>query len=178
MNITVSVDSLTLDTVVNQVFGTDEDGDRYEIGGQTIADVIAGQILAKLTKDDRWPRLNDTVMEVRKEEIRDAVRPSIDEALARPITKTNGYGDKVGAETTLAEIIADEARKQLTEPADRYRNEKGTLLQQAVRAEVDRAFKAEIADAVKAARDAVTEQIGAMVGEQVAAAVRAGITSR
>jgi hypothetical protein len=178
MEITVTVDSISLDTIVDTVLGVDEDGDEYTAGERTVAGHVAAQIVAKIIKDDRWPRLRDQVLEIRKEEIRAAVRPSIDEALSRPIHKTNSYGETQGAATTLAEIIADEARKWITEPADRHRSDKGTLLQNAVRTEVTRAFQAEIADAVKQARDAVTKEIGDQVGQQITEAVRKGIAAR
>ena len=178
MNIEIKVDDITLNTVVADVVAYDEDGDPYTEGSKTVADLVAEQIVARLVKDDQWPSLREHVTNIRKEEIRAAVRPSIDEALARPIYKTNGYGERTGAETTLAEIIADEARKQLAEPVDRYRTEKGTVLQQAVRAEVKKAFETEIADAVKAARELVTRELGAELTEKVTATVTAALAAK
>lgn len=175
MNITVTVDKVTLDTAVATVIGVDEDGDRYEAGVHTVGGLVAAQIVAQLVKDTRWPTMKETFMEIRREEIRAAVRPSIDQALSAPIQKTTGYGQPVGEPTTLAEIIAEEARQYMAKPSDSFRNEKGTLLQQAVRTEVARAFQQGIADAVKQARDAVTVEIGNQVGAQIAAAVRKGI---
>lgn len=178
MNITITVDEVTLDTVVAKVFGYDEDGDTCETGERTVADLVVEQIVAKLVADNRYPTLRDTVAEIRKEEIRNAVRPSIEEAISRPIRKTNHFGEPTGEVTTLSEFIADEARKQLTEPADRYSREKGTLLQQTVRAEVRKAFESEIAEAVKQARDAVTKELGDQIASQVADAVRKGVAAR
>lgn len=178
MHIEIKVDDITLSTVVADVVSFDEDGDTYTEGSKTVADLVAEQIVARLVKDDQWPRLREQVMEIRKEEIRTMVRPSIDEALTRPIYKTNGYGERTGQETTLAEIITDEARKQLAEPVDRYRSEKGTVLQQAVRAEVKRAFETEIADAVKQARDLVTKELGAELTEKVTATVTAALAAK
>ncbi|EFE65844.1 predicted protein [Streptomyces viridosporus ATCC 14672] len=179
MNIEIKVDDITLSTIVADVVSFDEDGDTYTEGGKTVADLVAEQIVARLVKDDQWPYLREKVMDIRNEEIRAAVRPSIDEALARPIYKTNSYGERInGAETTLAEIIADEARKQLSEPADRYHRENGSILQQAVRAEVKRAFESEIADAVKQARDMVAAELGDTVSAQIAAAVKAGLKAK
>lgn len=177
MNITVNVDEVTLDTVVAKVFGYDEDGDTYETGERTIAELVVEKLVAKLVADDRYPRLRDQVAEIRKEEIRKAVRPTIEEALARPIYKTNGYGERTGGETTLFELIAEEARKAITEPIDRYGRDKGTFLSNAVREEVQRAFKEEIANAAQQARDAVTKEIGEQIGTQVTDAVRKGIAS-
>lgn len=179
MNIEIKVDDITLDTVVGQGFGYDEDGDSYPTGEQrTIAHLVADQIVDRLIKDDRWPSLRDKVMEIRTEEIRTAIRPAVDEAIARPIHKTNTYGERVGTVTTLAELIADEARKQLTAPADNFRRENGSLLQVAVRAEVKRAFDQEIAETVKKARDLVMQEMGGQIAQQVTAAAIAGLTKR
>jgi len=178
VNIEIKVDDITLSTVVADVVAFDEDGDPYTEGGRTVADLVAEQIVTRLVKDDQWPSLREHVMNIRKEEIRAAVRPSIDEALTRPIYKTNGYGERTGQETTLAELIADEARKQLAVLVDRERTEKGTVLQQAVRTEVKKAFETEIADAVKQARDLVTKELGAELTEKVTATVTAALAAK
>ncbi|MFD9369621.1 hypothetical protein ACFWA6_18280 [Streptomyces sp. NPDC060020] len=178
MNIEINVADITLATVVAAGFRYDGDGEEYP-AEQTVGDLVAAQIVERLVQDDRWPSLRDRVTQIRNEEIRAAVRPAIDEALARPIHKTNGYGERVGTETkTLAEVIADEARRQLTEPADRYRSEKGSILQQTVRDEVKRAFTAEIAATVQKARDLVTKEMGDQIAQQVTAAVAAGLAKR
>ncbi|MFG3136051.1 hypothetical protein ACGFZA_07490 [Streptomyces sp. NPDC048211] len=178
MNITIQVEEITLNTVVADTVAFDEEGDAYSTGQQTVAHLVAAQIVERLVKDARYPGLRDQVTEIRKEEIRAAVRPSIDEALARPIYKTNTYGERTGQETTLAELIADEARKQLTEPSDRYRSEKGSILQQAVRAEVQKAFQSEIAEAVQKTRDLVIAELGGDIAQQITKAVTAGLTKR
>lgn len=178
MNITIQVDDITLSTVVADVVSFDEDGDTYTEGSKTVADLVAAQIVERVVRDDRYPRLRDKVTEVRDEEIRAAVKPAIEEAVNRPIKKTNGYGEATGQETTLSEVIVDEARKYMKEPADKYRREAGTVLQSLVRAEVERVFKAEIADAVKQARDLVAGQIGGQVSERITAAVTAGLKAK
>lgn len=179
MNITVTVDELTLDTVVAKVFGYDEDGDLVTTGKErTVAHLVADQIAAKATADDRYPKLRDDVLKIRQEEIRTAIRPAIEQAIARPIRKTNGWGEPTGPETTLSELIIAEVRSYLGEPVDKYNRDKGTLLSNTIRAEVKRAFAEEIADAVKQARDAVAKEIGDQVSTQIAEAVRKGITSR
>ncbi|MFE4867650.1 hypothetical protein [Streptomyces sp. NPDC056682] len=175
MNIEIKVDELSLNTIVADVVSFDEDGDPYTEGTKTVADLVATQIVNRLVKDDQWKRLREQVLDIRTEEIRAAVRPSIDEALARPIYKTNTYGERTGQETTLAELISEEARKQLAEPADRYRSEKGTVLQQAVRAEVKKAFETEIADAVQKARELVVAELGGDLAERVVKVAVAGL---
>ena len=174
MNITVQVDEVTLGTVVAEVMAYDEEGGSYAAGERTIADLVAEQIMTRLLKAPGWPSLASKVQEIRIEEIRAAIRPQIEEAIARPLRKTNSYGEPAGAETTLREIIVDEARKAVNEPADRYSREKGTFLTQAVAAEVKKAFAAEIAAAVRQAR----EQVSAEIGQHVAAAVQEGLRKR
>lgn len=179
MNIEIKVDDITLSTVVAEVMDYDEDGDLVPSGKErTVAELVAAQIVEQVVRDDRYPRLRDQVTAIRDEEIRAAIRPAIEQAVNRPIKKTNGYGEATGQETTLSEVIVDEARKYMKEPADKYRREAATVLQSLVRAEVDRVFKAEIADAVKQARDLVAGQIGAQVSEQIAGAVKAGLKAK
>ncbi len=175
MNIEVKVDEISLNTVVGEVISFDEEGETYASGDyRTVAHLVAAQIVERLLKDQQYPTFREQVLEIRKEEIRAAVRPSIDEALTRPIYKTNTYGERTGQETTLAELIADEARKQLSEPVDRYSSEKGTVLQVAIRAEVKKAFGDEIAAAVKQVREQVTKELSGRMAEQLTAAVAAG----
>lgn len=178
LNITVNVDQVSLDTAVDTVIGVDEDGDQYEAGVHTVGGLVAAQVVAQLVKDTRWPTMKDLVMEVRREEIRAAVRPAIDEALSRPIFKTNGFGERNGQETTLAELISEEARRYVTEPADRHRSSGETHLAKAVREAVGKAFSEEIADVVYRARQAVTAEIGSQVGQQVTEAVRKGLAAK
>ncbi|MFI6491270.1 hypothetical protein [Streptomyces sp. NPDC050564] len=179
MNIEIKVDDITLSTVVAEVVDFDEDGDLVSSGKEnTVAHLVAEQIVARLVRDDRYPRLRDKVTEIRDEEIRAAIRPSIVEAVNRPIKKTNGYGEATGQVTTLSEVIVDEARKYMKEPADKYRRENGTVLQQLVRSAVKEAFETEIADAVKQARDMVAAELGDTVSTQIAGAVKAGLKAK
>ncbi|MBZ3909396.1 hypothetical protein [Streptomyces acidiscabies] len=179
MNIEIKVDDITLSTVVAEVMSYDEDGDLVPDGKEkTVADLVADRIVASVVRDDRYPRLKDRVTEIRDEEIRAAIRPAIEQAVNRPIHKTNTWGEPTGQQTTLSEVIVDEARKFMNEPADKYRREGGTVLQTLVRDEVHKAFSAEIADAVKQARDLVATQLGDKVSDQITAAVRAGLMAK
>ena len=178
MNITVKVDDVTLDTVVADVFGYDgEDGEPYKLGNKTIADLVARQIVERLIKDDRYTTLAHYVTDIRKEVIRDALRPAVEEAIAAPIRRTNTWGDPIDGTTvtTLREVIVKEARDVINakDPND-YRGEKGTFLERTVRAEVARAMHDEIAAEVAKARKAVADEIG----KQVAAAVTNAMKGR
>lgn len=178
MNITIQVDEISLDTVVGQTVGFDEDGDAYTTGEATVASMVATQIVDRLVKDERYNRLRDEVLKIRTEEIRAAIRPAIDEAIAKPIRKTNHYGEAVGGETTLSELVIEETRKVINEPLDRYGSNKGTFLTKAIADAVRKAFAEEVADAVKAAREQVATELGTQFGEQISAAVTAGLRAR
>lgn len=179
MNIEIKVDDITLSTVVADVMVYDEDGDLVPSGKErTVAELVAAQIVERVVRDDRYPRLKDKATEIRDEEIRAAIQPAIVEAVTRPIKKTNGYGEPTGQVTTLSEVIVDEARKFMKEPFDKYSREKGTVLEAMVRAEIHKAFGAEIADAVKQARELVAGELGDKVSDQITAAVRAGLKAK
>lgn len=174
MNITVKVDEVSLDTVVAEIVAFDEEGEPYGQGNRTVADIVSAQIVDRLVRDKGWPTLQEQVRDIRAEVIKDALRPQIDEAISKPIQKTNTYGEAIGEPTTLRELIVDEVRKAVNAPADRYSSNRGTYLQQAVADEVKKALGKEIAEAVKEARALVAGQ----VGQQVAAAVAEGMRKR
>lgn len=175
MNITVNVDEVSLDTAVASIVRYDGDDSEYMAGERTVADLVAELIMARLMKDERYGYLRDNVLNIRKEVIREALAPVIEEALTGAFCKTNSYGEPIaGTQTTMREVIADEAKKLMTQPADNYHREKGTLLQVMVRKEVEAALGAEVKDAVKKAR----EQVSAEIGQMVATAVQAGLKAR
>jgi len=174
MNITVNVDEISLDTVVADIVRYDSEDGEYRDGERTVADIVAEQITALLVKDDRWNSLRDRVLQIRKEVIREALLPVIEQAMGGAFQKTNTFGEPVGPEITMRQVIADEAKKMMTQPADSYNRDKGTVLQQMVRKEVEAALGAEIRDAVKQAREQVSGEIGSMV----ASAVQAGLKAR
>lgn len=178
MNITVNVDEISLGTVVAEILEYDnEDGETRPIGERTIGDIVAEKLLERLVNSDRgtgYQGLMTQVRDIRAEVIREAVRPQIEDAIAAPVQKTNSYGDAIGEPTTLRDLIVDEARKAVNQPADRYSSEKGTFLERAVRQAVQEALGTEIKDAVTAARKGVAGEIG----KTVAAAVDAGLKAR
>lgn len=165
MNITVTVDEVTLDTVVHSY-----DGDSTTVGDRVVHAITSHLIASK----DVYPPLRDQVSKIRDEEIRGQVRPLITEALTEPVQLTNQWGDPVpGAkQTTLRDVIVAEARRQFTVKADSYSGSGQTILQKLVAEEVRAVFKTVVADEVKKARAMVATQIGAMVAESVAAGMR------
>jgi hypothetical protein len=174
MEITVNVDSIDLGDYIDTHL--DEDGDR--VPGGTLGDAVVRQLVNTFSRSDTYRGLAERVRTIRDEEIRAAIAPAIAEAVSAPIQSTNRYGEKTGEQTTLRELIADEARRYLTQPADNnYRNQ-GTRLQIAVREAVDGAFSEEIAAEVKQARDAVTTQLGTTVAVLVTDAVKQALAKR
>lgn len=173
MNITVKVDEVSLATVVDQALAYDDENGSYVAGERTVAHLVAEMIVDRLAQDhDRWYELRKTVTDVKREVIREAVLPMVEQAISEPIQKTSAYGDPLGAPVTLREVIVDEARKLLDKRADTYGSQ--TVLQKIVAEEVQKAFAAEIKDAVAKARASVADDIG----KQVAAAVTNAMKGR
>lgn len=165
MKINVTVDEVTLETVVHEA---------SEYGpGATVADLVAAQIVERVVRDGVWTSFRDRVTEIRDEEIRAGVQPLIAEALASPMRRTNSYGEATGPETTLRQIIADEARRIVTKPADSY-SSKRSILQEIVHKQVRETFAGEVADEVAKARKSVSGKLG----EMVAAAIDEGMRRR
>lgn len=173
MNITVTVDEITLDTAVTQVIGYDSEGDEYATGKErTIGDIVAEQITAALIKDDRWNSLRTKMLDIRSEVIREALAPVVEKALSETFQKTNSYGEPIGGETSMRQVIAKEAKQFMTQPADTYNRDKGTVLQMMIRREVAAVLTTEVAEAVKQARDQFAGEIGKQVTSAVTAAMR------
>jgi hypothetical protein len=166
MEIKVVIDEITLDTVVGEVVRVDEDGDAYTDGHLTVADRAAELIMQHVLKRPEYTTLAERVTRIREEEIRAAVKPLVQQALERPIKRTNYYGEATGQETTLSEIIMDEAKKVFTSAKASYRNNT-PFIAEVVRSEVQKAFQADIQEQVQKARAAIAAQLGANLSEQV-----------
>lgn len=166
MEIKIVVDEVTLNTIVGDVVRVDEDGDEYLDGHSTVADKVAILIRDAVVKSPEYTSLKERVTEIRNQEIREAVKPLVREALERPIRKTNYYGEATGQQTTLAEIIVDEAKKTFTEVKDSYRD-KRPFIQGVVADEVQKAFKKDIQEQVQKAREAIAKQLGTSVYQDV-----------
>lgn len=172
MNITVNVDEVTLATVVEEVVGYDPENDTEVTSSGTMAQLVAAQLVDRITKDDRWPMLRDQVIDIRREVITAAVIPMIEEAVKKQYQRTDSWGDPTGEPTTLRDTILKEANKLLTRPTDSYNRGEGNMIQKIVREEVKTAFTKEIQDAVKAARKQVATEIGAHVAQAVETAMK------
>lgn len=116
--------------------------------------------------------LRRRVQGVTETEIREAVRPLVEEALLSGIRKTNSYGDPIGEPMTLRAEIVRIATDYMNKPSDSYSRGKGTVVQQFVKTEVDKAVKAEL----KTALDEAKEEVVAAVRGQAATLITKTIT--
>lgn len=176
MNITVKVDDVSLSTAVGEIASEyDYENERVTKPGgpATVAHLVAEMIVDRLVQDrDRWHELRQAVTDIKREVIREAVRPMVEQAIAEPLQKTSPYGDPVGGTSTLREVIVDEARKLLDKRTDDYRSNQ-TVLQKIVAEQVHAAFTREIAAEVAKVRASVAGEIGKQVGSAVTAAMKA-----
>jgi hypothetical protein len=178
MNININVDDVDLKSVIADK-GRYDDEEGWIAGevylGNEIARLLVDRILADKTYGEQ---LGQRVRAIRDEEIRAAIAPAIADAVAAPIQQSNAYGEPTGKATTLREIIAADARKYLTEPADQYYRDRGSRLDRMVREAVAAAFQAELAAQVKEVRDAVLAEAGDLIGTQVQDAIRAALGAK
>lgn len=170
INLNIDFKDVDLNTEIGEHY--DEDGDR--IGGFTLAGAVVQKLVKQAAREEYHQELKRRVETIRDEEIRKAVAPMIAEAITTPFRRTNAYGEAKGEEITIREAIVEAAQRWMNGRSDSYSG-KGTNLEVLIRAQVEAAFKAEIAEAVKAAREAVTAQIGGSISKVVTDAVRDGL---
>ena len=127
----------------------------------TLGDVIVERLVERLANDQEYPKLKDLLKRIREEILRDAVRPIVEEAIKAPLQKTNIYGEPIGKETTLREVILDEAKKLLAAPprSGSGRSTDSSLLSQIIREEVGNAFRNELTEEIKDAKAKVRAAI-------------------
>lgn len=177
MDIIVQVDLKDLDLTEEISAYYDEDGDRC--GGKTIAEAVIASLVTQASKGDAYKGLKTRVEEIRDEEIRIRIAADVEAALTEPIHLTNSYGQSTGTVVTLHEVIVKTAEKWLSESTRDYGARDSTRrIDALVHQQVDAAFKAEIADAVKAAKESVAKQLGKSISDVVAEAVKTGLTPR
>ena len=104
------------------------------------------------------------------------VEPMVEEALSTAFQRTNTYGEFVGEAVTLREVIVDESRKLLGKLMDPYRRERGSFAESLVRAEVDKALRAELLDVVQAEKARVVALVQAKAAELIAESVKAAVS--
>lgn len=179
INVTVQdLEAVDLDTVVatrpmqsSRGYG---DYDVIDVP-MTLGDVLVERLVERLANDQEYPNLKELLKRVREEILREAVKPIVEEAIKAPLQKTNNYGEAIGKETTLREVILDEAKKLLTAPhrASSGRSTDSSLLSQIIREEVGNAFRNELAEEIKVAK----EKVRAAIRKEGAAALGVAIES-
>lgn len=161
IKVDVNVDNIGLQSSVGTRRKYDDDGE-YEAGEVLLVDVIAQVVAEKLTKDDQYPKLRDQVLKIREEEIRAAIIPMIEKAVAAPIQKTTSYGSPVGEPTTLTELIIQTTNDILKKGIDRsgYSDSRGeTLLAKLIRTEVTNAMQKELKEVIDAEKAKVVATV-------------------
>ncbi len=145
--------------------------DTFEGGPLTVEDIIirhAGQALAdKATSDERA----DIRGEVRRRTlaaidaaIADKVLTAVEAFMVESRVETDTWGNPKGDPTTFAEVIEQRVEAILTKrhTGDRFdRKAEGTLIEQAIAAEVKATVAKEVKAAVGAERDAIVAQVAA-----------------
>ncbi len=171
MNINVDVTDISLDSVIGEhrVF----DGDGYSSAPMTLGEAVAKHVAEDAMKDDSYRTLRHEVLQVRTEEVRRQLEPVVAEAINAPVQQTNQFGEARGDTTTLKDLIVKEARELLAKRDDYGRGQ--TLLAKTVRAEVDKALRAELAEVIKEEKAKVVAAIRASAAELIADAVKRGI---
>lgn len=181
MQITVNVSDVDLDTVISTETAY-EDGE--PVGGRvvTLRDAvvqeIARQALAR-EKREQWRPLSTAINDVRTELLRELLLPQLTEALTKPITPTDGFGQPKGTQTTLTEIITRQFRELLAERVDKrgntdtyHRDTTSTRLQWMIRTAVQDVVKDDLAAELAAAREELRETLQATAAAKLAEAVK------
>lgn len=170
MQLEVNVSDVNLSDVVRE--------DSEYAPAVKLGDLVVGELVQRYMQTEDWPSLRKRITQVRDEEIRALVLPIIAEAVAKPVQKTNTYGDPIGEATSLREVILDEARKLLQGAKGDSYNRKEPLGRQLIREMVDKELRAELAEAIKAEREKVVAAVRAQAAELITEAVTKGVTGR
>jgi hypothetical protein len=174
VKIEVNVSEVDLSSVIDSQWVVDSDGVEDQ-RSETLADRVANLVAVGVARE--YPHLRQRVRDQMDAAIAAKVGPMIEEALSTAFQRTNPYGEAVGAPVTLREVIVDEARKLLQKPVDPYNRDKGTLSASLVRAEVDRAMRAELLDAVKAEKARVVALVRAKAADMIAESLKAVVSA-
>lgn len=173
MNITVTVDSVDLSSVVgDHQVQTGED--EWLAEPMILADVVAARIAEDIKKDDQYNSLRKRVLEIRDEEIREQLKPMIREAIEQPIQRTTEFGQPQGPPVTVAELVVKEAQNYLTK-REGYGRDSLSVAQKLIRDEVDRAIKSELSQAIADEKAKVVAAVRAKAAELIAEAVQQGV---
>lgn len=165
MEIEVNVKAPSLQSLI------EEDYD----GQTTIGDRVVADLVQIAVRGDKWDSVTQRVKAIREEEIRAAVQAELVEAMNAPFKKTNQWGEPTGAETTLREVIANEAREAMKLANNRspYRSDvpqHAQALWETIRNEaasaVNTVIKKEVAEEAERIRQAMRDQAAALLADK------------
>jgi hypothetical protein len=153
-----------------------ESGDEYT-EPVTIEDVVIdGAVRQFVTGLDRDVRreVADQIRAIRAEVIREQLTPIVIEALTGPITRTNSYGEAIGTQTTLRDLITTDVQSALKLTPRSQRSGRSsydmTPATKVMYEEVDRAVQKEIAGIIAQVKDETREAIKSAASEAIAKA--------
>lgn len=169
-----------MEITVNDVKLTDEVEDGEGGRSMTIADLVAEKLADRLVADNTgyYNTLHQRVDHRINELISDRVAPMIDEAMTKPLRKTNAYGEPIsGTETTMRELIVGAATAWLEKSAavDSYDRNRQTKAQMLVNEAVGKALTKELSTVIAAEREKVVAAVRAQAADIIARSVVAGI---
>jgi len=176
----IHVQNLDLTSVLHSGSAAyDSEGDYIGTRDVTVGDLVVEKLVTQLTRSDQYPSLTQRIREVREEEIRDQIRPTVERVIAEPVQRTNGYGQPTGNPVTLTELILAEAKAMLTAVDTSYGSRSGdkreTVIQRLVRETVDKAIRAELAEVIAAEKAKVVTVVRARAAELIAESIKAAI---
>lgn len=157
---------------------------RIDLGNTFVAHgedaVTFGEHVAVLAARELLRGDRDLVGEFRRraakiadDEIREAFRPLIEEALTQAVQPTDGFGTPKGPAKTLREVLVEHATAELRQKRDRggIGRKQQTLVEEFVAQEVDSVLRRELQEAVKEAKAevlvAVREQAATVISETI-----------
>lgn len=169
LEVTLTID---LDKHLARHVGYDEDGEPVQ-EATTVEDVVLGLAASKIAASaintavkDEYNGLRTMVRQVAESEIRERLRPLIDEALTRSIQPTNPYGEATKEPMTFSEVIIQTARDMLTKTTSTgYNKPQRTLVQNWLHDEAEAVIKKELAAALKEAKVEVVSAVRAKGAE-------------
>lgn len=168
--------------IVGFRYSSDPDSDGAPITlVEAVVEEVARMVLHAIKNDTQsgiYPTLRERAATIRDEEIRSAIKPAIEQAVAAAMQPTDGYGNPKGEPKTTHELIVEQATKALTaKEHDHYSRNKGlNIVEQFIATEVRTTLDKELrgaleqakADVLKAVRDqgakVLSETIAKMAG--------------
>lgn len=167
-------------TVVNIEVDLGDDQDALR---EKLIKAAARQLLIQVSPysdgEERFTELgrglrDDVVREV-KAEVQKAVAPAVEAALAEGVQLTDQYGSPKGEKVPLRNLIVEEATKALKGAVEYRDRRRESVVEQVVRAEVDKALSEELRSVVREEREKVVEVVRGKAAQIVTEAVeRAG----